>query len=183
MIKDKQLKEKIGIEIRQGILENRHSPVYLGIGSNIGNRLNNISKASYLLSNFCEISKISNFYETNSWPNKNYRKYLNVIIKCYTNLNPILLLKNIKIIEKKLGRVNKIKNYPRTCDIDIIDFKGLKYHKNNIDIPHPRLSERNFVLVPLYEIEKTWKHPKSNISIHNLLKNLDLNSLRGIKFF
>ena len=93
------------------------------------------------------------------------------------------MLKNIKIIEKKLGRKNKIKNYPRTCDIDIIDFKGLKYNKNNIEIPHPRLTDRNFVLVPLYEIEKTWKHPKSNISIHNLLKNLDLNSLRGIKIF
>ena len=155
----------------------------MGIGSNVGNRVKNITKASNLLRNICEVTKISNFYETNSWPNKNYRKYLNVIVKCYTNLNPILLLKNIKIIEKKLGRKNKIKNYPRTCDIDIIDFKGLKYHKNNIEIPHPRLSDRNFVLVPLYEIEKTWKHPKSNISIHNLLKNLDLNSLNGIKIF
>ena len=183
MIKDKQLKEKIGIEIRQDILENLHSPVYLGIGSNIGNRLINISRAIYLISNFCEISKISNFYESNSWPNKNYPRYLNVIIKCFTNLNPILLLKSMKIIEKKLGRTNKIKNYPRTCDIDIIDFKGLKYKKNNIEIPHPRLSDRNFVLVPLFEIEKTWKHPKSNISIHNLLENLDLNSFRGIRIF
>ena len=68
-------------------------------------------------------------------------------------------------------------------DIDIIDFKGLKYHKNNIEIPHPRLSERNFVLVPLYEIEKTWKHPKNNISIDNLLKKLNFKSLRGIKIF
>ncbi len=155
----------------------------MGIGSNVGNRVKNIIKAYDLLRNFSEVTKISNFYETNSWPNKNYRRYLNVIVKCYTNLNPILLLKNIKIIEKKLGRKNKIKNYPRTCDIDIIDFKGLKYNKNNIEIPHPRLTDRNFVLVPLYEIEKTWKHPKSNISIHNLLKNLDLNSLRGIKIF
>ena len=83
----------------------------------------------------------------------------------------------------KLGKRKKIKNYPRKCDIDIIDFKGLIYFKKNIEIPHPRLSDRNFVLVPLFEIEKTWKHPKTNVSIHNLLKNLDLKSLRGIKVF
>ena len=183
MIKDNQLKEKIGIEIKQGILENRHRPVYLGIGSNVGNRVKNISNAFYLLTSFCKLVKISSFYETNSWPNEKYRKYLNVIIKCYTDLNPILLLNNLKVIEKKLGRKKKIKNYPRTCDIDIIDFKSIKYNSIRVEIPHPRLSSRNFVLVPLFEIEKTWKHPKSNLSIHNLVKKLDLKSLRGIKIF
>ena len=183
MTKGKQLKEKIGIGIRQDILENLPRPVYLGLGSNVGNRIKNINKALYLLKDFCKLSKISNFYESNSWPNENYRKYLNVIIKCYTNLSPILLLKNLKSIEMKLGKRKKIKNYPRKCDIDIIDFKGLNYYKKNIEIPHPRLSDRNFVLVPLFEIEKTWKHPKTNVSIHNLLKKLDLKSLRGIKVF
>ena len=93
------------------------------------------------------------------------------------------MLKIIKIIEKKLGRKKTLKNFPRSCDIDIIDFKGIKLDKNNIKVPHPSLSKRNFVLVPLYEIEKTWKHPKSNISIDNLLKNLSFKSLRGIKIF
>ncbi len=183
MIKDKQLKEEIGIEIKQDILENHPEPVYLGIGSNLGNRKNNINKACYLLHTFCLIDKISNFYETNSWPNVKYPKYLNIILRCYTKLNVISLLKIIKIIEKKLGRKKTLKNFPRTCDIDIIDFKGIKLDKNYIKIPHPRLLKRNFVLVPLYEIEKTWKHPKNNISIDNLVKNLNFKSLRGIKIY
>jgi len=183
MIKDKLLKEEIGIEIEQDISENHHEPVYLGIGSNLGNRVNNINNACYLLHTFCLIDKISNFYETNSWPNVKHPKFLNIILKCYTKLSVISLLRIIKKIEKKLGRKKTLKNFPRSCDIDIIDFKGIKLNKNNIKIPHPRLSNRNFVLVPLYEIEKTWKHPKNNISIDNLLKNLNFKSLRGIKIF
>ena len=183
MIKDKRLKEEIGIEIEQDISENHHEPVYLGIGSNLGNRVNNINNACYLLHTSCLIDKISNFYETNSWPDEKHPKYLNIILKCYTKLNVISLLKVIKTIEKKLGRKKTLKNFPRSCDIDIIDFKGIKLENNNIKIPHPRLSDRNFVLIPLYEIEKTWKHPKNNISIDNLLKNLNFKSLRGIKIF
>jgi len=183
MIKDKLLKEEIGIEIERDILENHPKPVYLGIGSNLGNRVININRACYLLHNFCLIDKISNFYETNSWPNEKYPKYLNIILRCYTKLNVISLLKIIKIIEKKLGRKKTLKNFPRSCDIDIIDFKGIKLDMDNIKIPHPRLSDRNFVLVPLYEIEKTWKHPKNNISIDILLKNLNFKSFRGIKIF
>ena len=183
MIKDKRLKEEIGIEIEQDISENHHEPVYLGIGSNLGNRVNNINNACYLLHTFCLIDKISNLYETNSWPNEKHPKFLNIILKCYTKLNVISLLKIIKTIEKKLGRKKTLKNFPRSCDIDIIDFKGVKLDKNNIKIPHPRLSDRNFVLVPLYEIEKAWKHPKNNISIDNLLKKLNFKSLRGIKIF
>tara|TARA_B100001057_G_scaffold458649_1_gene508082 strand:+ start:1213 stop:1764 length:552 start_codon:yes stop_codon:yes gene_type:complete len=183
MIKDKQLKEKTGIEIKQDILENPHKAVYLGIGSNVGNRKNNINNACYLLKNFCSIYKVSNFYETNSWPNENYPKYLNIILKCKTNLDPFSLIKKLKDIEKKLGRKKSVKNFPRTCDIDIIDFRGLKFKGYNVEVPHPRLSKRNFVLMPLFEIEKRWRYPKTNITIDKLIKNLDIKSLRGIKIF
>ena len=165
------------------ISENHHRPVYLVIGSNIGNRINNINKACHLLTNFCSIIRISKFYETNSWPNEKLPKYLNIVIKCNTDLKPISLLKNLKNIEFLLGRKKNKKNFPRTCDIDIIDFKGLKKHNKYIKIPHPRMSNRNFVLFPLFEIEKNWKHPKNNISIEKLIKNLELKSLRGIKIF
>ena len=82
--------------IKQDILESHLKPVYLGVGSNIGNRINNINKACHLISNFCSIIKISNFYETNSWPNNKFPKYLNIIIKCNTKLNSVDLLKNLK---------------------------------------------------------------------------------------
>tara|TARA_B100001989_G_scaffold88588_1_gene61599 strand:- start:68 stop:580 length:513 start_codon:yes stop_codon:yes gene_type:complete len=169
--------------IKQDILENHPKPVYLGIGSNIGNRITNINKACHLLTNFCSIIKISKFYESNSWPNENFPKYLNIIIKCNTVLKPILLLKNLKNIETSLGRKKNEKNFPRICDIDIIDFKGLKQNDKFLQIPHPRMLNRNFVLFPLFEIEKNWKHPKNNISIDRLLKKLDLKSLRSIKIY
>ena len=106
---------------------------------------------------------------------------MNIILKCNTKLDPFTLLFNIKKIEKKLGRKSKKRNFPRTCDIDIIDYKCIKFKKKFVEIPHPRLCNRNFVLFPLFEIEKTWKHPKTKISIEKLLKNLDIKSLRGIK--
>ena len=165
------------------ILENHRKPVYLGIGSNIGNRINNINKACHLLTNFCSIIRISKFYETNSWPNEKLPKYLNIVIKCKTDLKPISLLQNLKNIEFLLGRKKNKKNFPRICDIDIIDFKGLKKHNKYIKIPHPRMFNRNFVLFPLFEIEKNWKHPKNNITIEKLIKNLELKSLRSIKIF
>ncbi len=168
---------------KQDILENRLKPVFLGIGSNLGNRVNNIMHACYLISKFCIIYKISKIYESKSWPNEKFPKYLNIIIKCNTKLDPETLLANLKYIERKLGRKKAKKNYPRRCDIDIIDFKGFKYNSNNIDIPHPRLLDRNFVLVPLFEIEKSWKYPKTEKSIYKFIKKLDLKSLRSIKIF
>ena len=167
--------------IKQDILENHHKPVYLGIGSNIGNRITNINRACHLLTNFCSIIKISNFYESNSWPNEKFPKYLNIIIKCNTVLKPILLLKNLKNIETSLGRKKNEKNFPRTCDIDIIDFKGLEQNDKSLQIPHPRMLNRNFVLFPLFEIEKKWKHPSKKTKIQDLIENLDNFSLYSIK--
>ena len=168
---------------KRDILENHLKPVFLGIGSNLGDRVNNIMNACYLISKFCTIYKISKIYESKSWPNEKFPEYLNIIIKCNTNLNPEILLANLKYIERKLGRKKAKKNYPRKCDIDIIDFKGFKYNSDNIDIPHPRLLDRNFVLLPLFEIEKGWKYPKTEQSIYKFVKKLDLKSLRSIKIF
>ena len=92
----------------------------------------------------------------------------------------------IKKIEKRLGRTKKPKNYPRKCDIDIIDFnqknKRFRFKNHNIEIPHPRMQNRNFVLIPLFEISKKWQHPKNNQKIVNLLSKLDNKNLRTIKF-
>ena len=83
----------------------------------------------------------------------------------------------------KLGRIRTSVNAPRTCDIDIIDYnkKMLKENNSQLVLPHPRLSKRNFVLLPLFEIEKSWKHPKSKINIVNLINSLPVKDLRSIK--
>ena len=90
---------------------------------------------------------------------------------------------DIKYIEKKMGRVISPKNYPRICDIDIIDFNNLSLNllKENIIVPHPRMHNRNFVLIPLYEINKKWNHPKFKKNIVKLISNLSNSDLRGVK--
>ena len=172
--------------IKQDILENRAKFVYLGIGSNLGNKKLNIEKAKFQIEkNNIKIESCSSFYETDSWPNNNFPKYFNIVLKVKTFFKPQDLLKKIKEIEVLIGRKLSLKNYPRICDIDIIDYdqKSLKINTDNqkLVIPHPNLHERNFVLLPLYEIEKDWLHPKKNKKIFELLIDLDVNNLRSIK--
>ena len=171
---------------KQGILENQARIVYLSLGSNLGNRIVNIEKAKFLLSfNDVNILKASNFYETNSWPNKKFPKYLNIVLKTKTNLKINSLYLLIKKIEKKLGRKQNPKNYPRTCDIDILDYdnkvKSIILDKDKIKVPHPRLHKRNFVLIPLLEIAKNWIHPINKLNIYELLSKIKNNELRSIK--
>ena len=129
--------------------------------------------------------KCSNLYETESWPNKKYPKYLNIVIKIRTFNTLIELFRKIKLIEKILGRKKAIKNSPRTCDIDILDFDQKMFDKtvdnSQLIVPHPRLHNRNFVLIPLFDIDKNWKHPKLKLNITKLLSKMGSNNLRSIK--
>ena len=172
--------------IKQDTLENQAKLVYLGIGSNLGNRKINIEKTKFEIEkNGIKIESCSSFYETDSWPNNKFPKYFNIVLKAKTFFKPQDLLKKIKEIEILVGRKISLKNYPRICDIDIIDYDQKNFKINNknqkLIIPHQKLHERNFVLLPLYEIEKNWLHPKKNKKIFELLTDLDVNNLRSIK--
>ena len=167
--------------IKQDTLENRVNYIYLAIGSNLGNRKNYIEKAKFKLSqNKVFILKSSNFYESLSWPNPKYPKFLNIVIKVSTNYSPLNLINKCHEIERSLGRNKNIRNAPRTCDIDIIDFNR-KIVSKNITLPHPRMHKRNFVLFPLFEIDKDWKHPKNKNHIKNLIMSLPNRDIRSIK--
>ena len=171
---------------KQDILENQVNTVFLSVGSNIGNKRRNIEITKFLLQkNSIKIIKSSNIYETYSWPNKNKPKFYNIVIKVQTNLKPANLFYVIKNIEKKLGRKKAKINEPRTCDIDILDYKGkiykLNVNNNKLTIPHSRLQDRNFVLFPLFEIQKNWKHPIKKTKIKDLIKKLDDFALYSIK--
>ena len=160
--------------------------VYLSIGSNLGNKVLNIEKTKYLLlRKNIKILYCSSFYETLSWPNPKFPRFLNIVIKINTTLDPKDLFLLIKSIEKKIGRRKSAKNYPRLCDIDIIDFnnKNLNFSSKDqkIIIPHPRMHNRNFVLIPMYQINKNWIHPKKSEKITDLLSKLSFNSIRSIK--
>ena len=155
--------------------------IYIGIGSNLGNRIGNITKAKYFLDlNGINITKSSSYYETLSWPDPDKPKFINIVIQSNTKVSPEKLLKIFKSIEKKLGRKKKSKNSPRTCDIDIISYNQ-RILTGNITIPHKRMHKRNFVLIPLFELNKNWFHPKTNENIKKLIFSLSIKDIRSIK--
>jgi len=155
--------------------------VYIGIGSNLGNRIRNIEISKYLLEIYgIGIIKSSSYYETLSWPDPTKPKFINIVIESNTKFPPEKLIKIFKIIEIKLGRVNNGKNSPRTCDIDLISYRK-KIMSNNISIPHKRMIKRNFVLFPLFEVAPNWIHPKSTKSIKNLIFSLPTKDITSIK--
>ena len=159
--------------------------IFLGIGSNLnskfGNRFFNIKKTlDFISDEKIKVKKKSSFYETPSYPNIKNPKFINIVIEIEFNLNPESLLKKILLIEKKMERIRNFKNDPRTCDIDIIDFNGMVIRKKNINLPHPKSHERNFVLFPLKEICPKWIHPVINKKIDILIKNLTLKTRNEI---
>ena len=169
---------------KQDILENPVKLSYLAIGSNLGNKIRNIDIAKLELEKYkIKILKSSSNYVSESWPDNLMPNYINVILKIKTSLEPLELLKVCNLVEFKLGRVRLKKNAPRSCDIDIIDYDKIILGKKNsrLILPHPRMSKRNFVLLPLFEVDKSWKHPKSKINIVNLINSLPINDLRSIK--
>ena len=155
--------------------------VYIGIGSNLGNKINNIETAKhYLIKNNINIVRSSSFYETLSWPDPKKPKFLNIVLQSDTKFTPKKLLKIFKSIEKNLGRKKKLRNSPRECDIDIISYRN-KILKGEISIPHKRMHQRNFVLIPLYELNKNWFHPILKKNIKNLIFSLSIKDIRSIK--
>ena len=171
---------------KQDTSENQVKIVYLGIGSNLGSKVINIEKAKLLLlTNNIAIIKCSNYYETYSWPNKNFPKYLNIVVKIKTKLNLHNLFTLVKSIEKKLGRKKMRVNYPRICDIDIIDYNEKSLSSNvynhKVTVPHPRMKTRNFVLIPLLDVCKNWVHPESRENINELISKFNFTDLRSIK--
>ena len=171
---------------KQDTLENQVNLVYLALGSNLGDKKNNLNKCIDLIQKEgVFIKKRSKFYSTKSWPNENFPNFINSIILIETKLNLDQLFLKIKKIEKKLGRTKTKRNHPRVCDIDIIDFNNEIIHRklgnHRLNIPHKRMHNRNFVLFPLYELDKDWVHPKLKRNIVNLLSNLTSEQLLSIK--
>ena len=152
--------------------------IYINIGSNLnslkGDRFYNLKKTIQLITaNKFKILKISNIYETPSYPNKKNPKFLNISLSIDTKEKPESLIKIFQTIEKKLQRNRTLKNQPRTCDIDIIDYYSKIINTNHIVLPHPRAHLRNFVLYPLREISPNWLHPVFNKKIDFLIKKLN----------
>ena len=146
--------------------------VYVGIGSNLGDKESNIKKAIVLLKEKCKALKISSLYETEPVGYKAQDWFLNCAVSLETYLKPKDLLNFFRLIEKNLGKIITIKNGPRTIDLDILFYGNKIIKTKSLTVPHPRLHKRRFVLEPLNEICPKLMHPKLKKSIGYLRNNL-----------
>lgn len=128
--------------------------VYLSLGSNIGDRKDYLSRALQALDNLqqTQVCQVSSFYETAAWGKTDQDDFLNVCCRIETDLKPQKLLSYCQKIEKKLNRVRHEHWGPRTIDIDILLYGQQTINDDNLKVPHPYMTERAFVLVPLLEI-------------------------------
>jgi 2-amino-4-hydroxy-6-hydroxymethyldihydropteridine diphosphokinase len=157
---------------------------YLCLGSNLGEREENLDQALTLLSLKVNLDKVSSIYETEPVPIQNRDKeqplFLNLVCRITTNLPPEELLHFAKEIETRIGRVPSEQiNSPRPIDIDILFYNNEITETQNLTIPHPRLKDRAFVLIPLAEIAPALVHPKLDKNIAQLAN--DVKGQKGVR--
>ncbi len=147
--------------------------VYLGLGSNLGDRQDNLKKALDFLSQRLRLEKVSSIYDTEPLENPNQPRFLNLVCRVVTGLEPKYLLTLLKGIEAKLGRLPLTNNLPRPIDIDILFYGDQSVKTPDLIIPHPKLTERMFVLVPLAEIAPDLVHPVKRKTVTELMNAVD----------
>jgi len=153
--------------------------VYLGLGSNLGDRMDNLTKAVECLSQKVTIGEVSSVYETEPMYYEKQPLFLNAVLSGMTELEPIELLHFIKRIESELGRAPGPRNAPRTIDIDILFYGDRAVNTPELTVPHPALAERAFMLVPLAEIAGDFVHPLSRRTVGELLA--EVSGRDGVK--
>ena len=150
--------------------------VYIGIGSNLGERIANISKAVALFSSYGNIESMSSVYETEPEGAKGQPDFLNCVIKAGVEMDAARLLAVLKNIEKEMGRKRGRRNGPRLIDLDLLFYNNQVIDTPDLKVPHPRLQSRAFVLVPIVEIARGLVHPILHKSMLQLLTELESGS-------
>lgn len=166
--------------LRKNIEETHLHTAILSFGGNLGNVKKLFSEAAEMLGDHSEVHAVSSYYETEAWGMADAPSFLNQVIILNTKLLPAELMGRLLDIEKKLGRIrdsnNKEGYRSRPIDIDILFYDDLVISEKDLEIPHPRLHLRKFVLEPLNEIVPEWIHPVFKKSIRKLRIDLDDDS-------
>jgi 2-amino-4-hydroxy-6-hydroxymethyldihydropteridine diphosphokinase len=161
-------------KIMQPLHTKKYINVYLGLGSNVGDRKANISEAiKHIGRNVGRVAKQSKLYETEPWGNKEQDAFINQVIMVNTTLDPRQILEANTKIEREMGRERKEKWGPRVVDIDILFYGKRVIRDKGLEIPHPELHTRAFVLVPMMEIDPTFEHPVLKMPIDELFMDCE----------
>jgi 2-amino-4-hydroxy-6-hydroxymethyldihydropteridine diphosphokinase len=151
--------------------------VYIALGTNIGDREVNLQTAKAALLPEVIIQRESSVYVTQPWGYADQPDFLNQVIEVSTQIEPLPLLRLLKRIEKQMGRVKFIQNGPRLIDLDLLFYGNRIVESPGLQIPHPRMQGRAFVLVPLNEIAPDFIHPILNISVREMLQDIDTSGV------
>ena len=151
--------------------------IYLALDSNLGDRLANLKQAVASLTPQAEVKAKSQVYETLPWGYEDQPKFLNQVVRATTYLEPEPLLKHLKRLEVALGRKESFQNGPRVIDIDILFYDDLVLNRPSLVIPHPRLHERGFVLLPLLELAPELIHPLNKKSVREMAAECNMDGI------
>lgn len=155
----------------------REEMVYISLGSNLGDRLTNLDRAILLLKGLVKIIARSSVYETQPWGVLDQPNFLNQVVGGITSLAPLRLLNELKSIEKYMGRVETIRYGPRIIDLDILLYGKRILNYQRLQVPHPRMLERAFVLVPLAEIAPGIVIPGVQQPLDSILEQVDCDAV------
>jgi len=154
---------------------------YVGLGSNLGDRSRNLQGAIDRLGKVGIITAVSSIYQTKPWMVDGYQpRYLNQVVAVNTILDALQVVTELLAIESSLGRVREEKNASRTLDLDLLLHGDIVLEASGVTVPHPRLHERAFVLVPLAEIAADVVHPILDRTISDLADQSDRSGISGI---
>jgi GTP cyclohydrolase-4 len=159
---------------------NKHV-VYLSLGTNLGNRLDNLKHALESLKEFCQVVASSSVYETDPWGYEDQPIFYNQVVKIETFLEPLQLLVEIKKIELEMGRIPTFQYGPRLIDIDILLYDKLMMNSPELKIPHPQMKSRAFVLSPLVEITPDLFLPGEEVDVETLNREIGSSGIRKVE--